>query len=349
VTQARDAQTDQPPREIPPRVARARAHLDLTTGRGLEVGPLYAPMVARGEADVRYVDVHAAPGLRAFYQTHPGVPVDDIVDVDFALTAEDGTMRGLAAAAAPAAPYDWVLASHVIEHVPDLIGWLAEVAEVLADEGRLALVIPDRRYCFDVLRPGTTVGEMLLAHEQGDTRPSVRAVFDHYSTVVSTSAAELWRGAVPGPDDLIHDLDFVLEQVRRSGGGEYVDCHVWLFTPDSFVAQLRTLARLGRIDFTVHAVSSTGLDDLEFFVTLRRLPRGLSDADRAAAIEGGFPPVPDVPAPRRPVAALPAAGDQVLADQDFVLSAREVRLIQAKRKVINKALGRPEQPGPEQG
>ncbi|MBA3780525.1 MAG: methyltransferase domain-containing protein [Nocardioides sp.] len=76
----------------------------------------------------------------------------------------------------PGGPYAWGIASHVIEHIPDLVGWLAQLADVVADDGVLVLAVPDKGYGFDAHRPLTTVGQILAAHEEGHTRPGVPSV-----------------------------------------------------------------------------------------------------------------------------------------------------------------------------
>jgi hypothetical protein len=43
-------------------------------------------------------------------------------------------------------------------HVPDPIGWLHEVGEILADDAPLVLVVPDKRYCFDLYHQRTSSG-----------------------------------------------------------------------------------------------------------------------------------------------------------------------------------------------
>ena len=316
----------------PVRVERIRRMVDVTVGRGLEVGPLYSPLVTRAEADVRYVDVQLTPELKAHYATHPGIPYEDIVEVDYALI-ENGRERSLTAAVSPGAPYDWVVASHVVEHVPDVIGWLAELAEVLADGGLLVLAIPDRRYCFDVLRPPTTVGQMLRAHLDGDTRPSARAVFDHFSTAVDMPTVHLWEGAVPTLDDVIHGDAYAWEQVQKSlANGTYVDCHVWLFSPASFVQQLRVLGGLGLLDLTLLDVNLTQEGELEFYVTLRRVPRHLGPVDRRKAVLRGFPThedAEDLDDCSRP-ADRPSSGPLPLSDL-------EERMVRAKRAVATRA------------
>ena len=86
--------------------------------RGLEIGPLENPMVLKCGSAVRYVDFTDADSLRA--SLPPGIDPARVPDVDIIwgesplLDSADG-------------PVDYVLASHVIEHVPDLVGWLLEV------------------------------------------------------------------------------------------------------------------------------------------------------------------------------------------------------------------------------
>ena len=60
--------------------------------------------------------------------------------------------------------FDYVVASHLIEHTVDLIGFLQDCEALLGDEGRLALVIPDKRYCFDRFQPLSSVGGVIDAH-----------------------------------------------------------------------------------------------------------------------------------------------------------------------------------------
>ena len=134
------------------RRARIVGDADLRQGRCLEIGPLANPVVGAEVADVRYVDVVDRTGLVAHYAGNPAVDPDAIPEQHFWLTRPDGTVSTLAEAVAADAPYQHVVASHVIEHVPDMVGWLRDVAQVLTWDGALLLAVPDRRYCFDVHR-----------------------------------------------------------------------------------------------------------------------------------------------------------------------------------------------------
>jgi Methyltransferase domain len=329
-TSPASAQDRESPADAPSE-RRRRVHeaIDPGVGRGLEIGPLCSPLVTKDDGDVVYVDVLSTEGLRAHYAADPTVDSTMIVDVDAPLLL-DGRLRSITEATADAGPFDWAVASHVIEHVPDMIGWLADVAEVLVDDGRLLLVIPDRRYSFDALRARTTVGQLLQAHEARDQRPSIRAVYDHFSDAVSISSHEAWTGRVPDIGARVHDRAYLAGVLRRYGESpDYIDCHVWLFTPQEFVQQLAELAEQGLLDFVVETVVPTARFDLEYFVTLRRIPRATTDGDRAALLDGAFTcPSDNGPATLPPGVTMRA------------LSEREARLLDTKRRLLEAARAR---------
>src|SRR3954451_18224252 len=199
--------------------ARRRNYWDLcdfgSAGRGLEIGPLHRPMVRRDEAQVSYLDVLDRDRLLEHYAEDPVVVAEDIPEVDFFLIQPDGRTLSLAEAVKDAAPFEWVMASHVIEHVPDLIGWLAQVAEIVVDGGALVLAVPDRRYCFDVHRPPTTVGQMIAAHEAGVQRPTPGSVYDYFAPPVRAAAQALGRGEYPALARRIHTLQQARHYVER--------------------------------------------------------------------------------------------------------------------------------------
>lgn len=338
---------------------RIAALADFSVGTGLEIGPLDRPMALKSECDVRYVDVFDSATIRAHYADDPAVDTAALPDIDFALHTPDGRIQSLVDAVKADAPYHWAIASHVIEHVPDLIGWLGQISEVLVDGGSLLLAVPDRRYTFDALRPQTTVGQIIQANNTGDTIPSVRAVYDYFRSVVHASATDLWAGIPATDDDRMFDLRGTMDQVRlATEEGRYVDCHVWMFTPADFVAQITELGRMGLIDFYVERVVPTTRNEIEFYAALTRAPRNATTADlaelQAAVTLGPLEPTQPEPAAAQPAAPAesesPAAqGVSPVVDAPaaaaggeaaFAPTAKEIRLIKAKRRVINTVLRR---------
>ncbi|GGU27777.1 methyltransferase domain-containing protein [Nocardioides albus] len=252
-----------------PRARRVNEIFDFSAGRGLEIGPLHQPLVPRDAAKVSYLDLYDRDRLYASYAEHSQVNHDTIPEIDYPMW--DGTrMRTLDEAAKEGAPFDWALASHVVEHVPDLIGWLGQVEAVTAPDGALVLVVPDRRYTFDAHRPPTTIGQILQAYEAGDTTPSVRAVYDHHRCAVNGDAKRLHRHGPSEAETCVHDLGYTRTQLERARRGEYVDCHVWTYTDRSFPEIIAELRRLGLTGWSVENLLPVPDDDIEFYVVLRR-------------------------------------------------------------------------------
>ncbi len=235
-------------------------------GPGLEIGPSFNPLARK--ADGFRVDIldHAdAPALRAKYR-NAGVNLDNIEEVDFVWRGEPLTetlgRRGW---------YDWIIASHVIEHTPDLVGFLIECQALLSETGRLILVVPDKRYCFDHFQSLSSTGDALDAHQLVRTRPSPGRVFDHHANAVSKGRRGVlaWHRHAPGPLRLIHDMAQARGAWRHAqGGDEYIDVHNWHFTPQSFRLVIDDLRELGLLELGV-IEGPTGAGG-EFCVCLQR-------------------------------------------------------------------------------
>src|SRR5580658_7325812 len=92
--------------------------LDLSKLVGVEIGALDKPLVRRQDGEVIYVDHADRETLVEKYKADPNVNKDSLVHVD-AIWGENTL-----ADAVSYRKVDYVVASHVIEHVPDLITWL---------------------------------------------------------------------------------------------------------------------------------------------------------------------------------------------------------------------------------
>jgi SAM-dependent methyltransferase len=332
------------------RRARAMAMTPMTSGVGLEIGPLDKPIALKTTSDVRYVDIVDTPALLEKYRDDANVDPTLLVAVDFALQDSEGRIRTLPEATAGDGPFDWVVASHVIEHVPDLIAWFDELAQVAVDGGHLVLMVPDRRFTFDALRPRTTIGQILQAHTARDLVPSERAVYDHFRSYVDASAKELWSGRPASDCPRAFSIDQASQlRMRLLETGEYIDSHVWMFTPAEFVEQVVELGLLQLCDFVVERIEPTLVDDLEFLVLLRRIPRETTVDQRRQEQASGVQslvddPVRDASGDRSGPDV--HAGPDALADspppmdsgvQSLLVSETERKLIGLKRRIVEGA------------
>ncbi len=257
--------------------------IDLRTQRGIEFGPLDCPLVAKDDGRILYIDYTTADVLRARHAHRPGKDPSAIVDVD--RVWNDALPRVLR----DDAPLDYALASHVLEHVPNLVGWLGEVAQVLRPGGRLCLAVPDKRYTFDHQRAPSGLTEAMSAHVQDLRRPSPRQVFDHHYKVVLLPLREAWLGRLDVSNlQRIHDLGYAMSQTRKAQAGEYVDCHCWVFTPRSFLDLMSELAGHGFLAYRLTSFHDTRPNTFEFHACLEHDPAVQDDPERRAEAAASF-------------------------------------------------------------
>jgi hypothetical protein len=301
---------------VPDRRQRILAPLGDLTRVGLEIGALHHPIIDRSQdpnANVLYVDHTDTAALHAKYADDTDVGEMVAVDVVWG----DGL---LVDAIGDRAPIDWVIASHVIEHVPNLVGWLDELASVMSDGAVLSLAIPDKRYCFDINRRETDPSDVVGAWLADSKRPSLATVYEFYARIAPVDAGQAWAGVYalqPAEEDVERGLEWAR---KAADSDEYVDVHCWTFTPDVFVATLRTLFRLGLTSFRVVRFTPTLSNELEFFCALERLPRSLAPDQRMEAQLASLPVIDR------------CADGLDDGTHAMVLSGREVRLIEAKRR-----------------
>lgn len=234
---------------------------------GIEVGPLASPVVTKDMGDIAYIDHANTDELRKWYQDNPAVDLEKIVDVDHVwgeFTFEEAVGKDK--------KFDYVIASHVIEHVPDMIGWFNEVGTILKPNGILSLVIPDKRFTLDRLRRTSSDAELIGAYFFQLRKPSPRQIFDHFSLVVEVDAQKIWSGDCD--DRQLRKLStesLAFNACKDSiDHNRYFDSHCWVFTPDSFFRNLYLLIELGLFDFEVNNFFDTAKGEIEFFVTLRK-------------------------------------------------------------------------------
>ena len=234
-------------------------------GLGLEIGPSHRPIAPKKRGfNVHILDHLSADDLRKKYAGHAeyGVDIENIEEVDFVWNGEPLTeLIGRKAC------YDWIIASHVCEHVPDLVSFFQQCEALLKPTGRLSLIIPDKRYCFDYFNAISTTGDVLDAFEEKRTRPSVGQVFDYIANSTKLAGAIAWGAQAEGDYELIHSIQqarIVWGQARSSV--DYIDVHCWRFTPEGFRLVLSDLNLLGLSRMS--AVSEFDTTGCEFYVTL---------------------------------------------------------------------------------
>lgn len=241
--------------------------IDLKTATGLEIGPLNKPLLRRPAENVFYLDHADRQTLQEKYAGDLKVNSQDIVDVDFVWTDQP------LAQVLPDTNFDYLVASHVIEHVPDVIWWLTEIATVLRSFGALRLAIPDKRFSFDFLRPETTTADALAAWIVQQRKPSPRQILEFWGYYRCVEASAAWRGEYPSDRRFrLMEMPAALRRARDANEtGAYYDTHCSVFTPMSFVRLMKDLVDLNLLRFGCAFIETTQPGSLEFFVHLLKL------------------------------------------------------------------------------
>lgn len=129
-------------------------------GSGIEIGALHRPLTIGPRARVLKVDRISVKGLRKHYPELAGLKLaePDVIDDGETLARfEDGSQ-------------DFVIASHFLEHCQNPIAAIETFLRVLRPGGRLFLVIPDKRFTFDVDRATTEFAHVLDDYRKGPER-----------------------------------------------------------------------------------------------------------------------------------------------------------------------------------
>jgi SAM-dependent methyltransferase len=228
---------------------RARP-ISLLRGEGLEIGPLHNPAALPAAARVRYVDKFDLDELR---RRNPDVPPDKIVAPD--IICDSHRLKPV-----PDASVDFILASHVLEHLHNPLAALLDWRRVLTSDGRILCVIPDGRYTFDRGRPLTSVDHLIWDYVNAGTRLKALSDLFHIAECNLNMHESL-------------DRDSSIDLAKRIFDETYdTHFHVWSYA--SFREHLETLIRKYALPFRIDAVES---DERFEFVVVLRAARGEFD------------------------------------------------------------------------
>ena len=235
-------------------------------GRGLEIGPSHNPIAPKRDGfNVHILDHASKEQLREKYKD-AGVNLSNIEDVDYVWTGKEYKET-----IGHEKYFDWIIASHVIEHVPNMVRFLNECEAVLKDSGKLSLVIPDARFCFDYFTPLSSTGNFLDAFAENRIKPSCGQVFDHFANAAMLDNKITWSSSfIDCPDKLIHSFDQAKSQYTQCVNDDhYIDLHCSRFVPETFNLIISDLRDLGLINLKI--IHEFPTDGCEFYVTLAKL------------------------------------------------------------------------------
>lgn len=197
----------------------------------LEIGPLYNPIFKKTEYDVYYADINSTEEVKTIYQTLPSETFEKIVDIDYVIDQSytktfDGT----------GVKFDYVISSHVLEHIPNPIEYLLDVSNILEVNGKLCLLLPDKQFTFDHYRENSSFADMYDVYIRGEANNTPRFFLDaEFCRVDENNCIKYWdktTSKYPNPN-----IEFALEEYENyinNFDDKHFYGHHWVFSDMSF-------------------------------------------------------------------------------------------------------------------
>ena len=181
----------------------------LLSGHGLEIGALHEKASLPSRCSVEYCDaISKEQAMKLF----PEIKHHQLVDVKYICNLDE---QGLAIFKDNT--YDFVILSHVIEHVANPVNVVKELFRVVKPGGIVLIAAPDKNYTFDRKREITSFQHLLNEYKQG-----VQEVTDeHYIDFIKGVHPEMLQYDKAKFNDAVKSV-----KSRRE------HAHVW--TSDSF-------------------------------------------------------------------------------------------------------------------
>jgi hypothetical protein len=172
--------------------------------------------------------------------------------------------------------FDFALAAHVLEHVPNPVGWLNQIFETMENGATLRIILPDRRQSMDYFRRETSLAQLIGYWLE---RPSVPTPFQVADFMLGCldgrSCNDMALGDVPNNRPFYPAVDAVSTAEFVYNERMYIDAHCTVWTPDHFHEVIGRLVELEIMNVAIVPVRSS---KLEFVVDLikkgepKRLP-----------------------------------------------------------------------------
>jgi SAM-dependent methyltransferase len=243
-----------------------KEHMDNfnTFGVGLEIAPYYNPRLLKSECNVLYTDYIDTDEIRAKALENPHGEHRIPPSIDF-VWHPGAPLKNCA----PNMVFDFALAAHVMEHVPNPIGWLNDILATMKTGGTLRLFLPDRRNNNDYFRHETTFAELVASWLERPPVPTPAQVCDFLSLCLDDRKR---TGFAPTGEPLnieraYTDKEAVDFATFVYNERQYIDVHCTVWTPDSFVREMTRVANAGMLNVDITPVFSS---PLEFSVDLKK-------------------------------------------------------------------------------
>jgi 2-polyprenyl-3-methyl-5-hydroxy-6-metoxy-1,4-benzoquinol methylase len=239
--------------------------LDLSQLEILEIGAFDNPTFNKKDFNVFYCDYFSKEELIKNHGSNKPKRTQNAVDVDYIIkdSSFDQHINK---------KFDLIVANHVVEHVPNLIEWLRNIALILKKDGFLFLTIPHKEYIFDKLRPVTNLRELLCNYYENIQAPTINHIADQIYYYRPIKAENIWSNNY---QHLLHKKRFdnvraALDKAKMQlDMNAYVDTHCNVFTYESFLDIINEIEQAKYTTLSLHSSQDIIKPSNEFYVLLK--------------------------------------------------------------------------------
>ena len=240
--------------------------------RILELGPLNRPIADKSiYPNAFYCDVRSTEDVRKLYSGNDYLEATGIkVDPESIMTIDYVVQESYEKTFQNVEKFDCVIASHVLEHMGDLIFALRDISTVLTPGGLFYIVYPDKRYCFDHFRTSASFRDAYNVFRNGSSENASMVLDFYYSVVSENNPAFFWRN-----DGILNFLpkesfeNAVDHYEKALNGVRMDDVHYWPFSDMDFLKFLYDCTRAKLIPFRCVAFWPCLQNDQQFIVVLQ--------------------------------------------------------------------------------
>jgi SAM-dependent methyltransferase len=245
--------------------SKALSYLNLD-GVGLEIAPYYDPFLKKSEYEIYYTDYIETEKIREKALANPDLSGAEIPAVDFVWTPGFPLRK----CAPPELEFDYVVASHVMEHVPNPLGWLNELCSVLKEGGKIAVFLPERRLNSDYFRATTGFSQLVQWWIEQPDVPTPGQVVDFMSSsFLNFHGKGVGWDAVGSPPDAAtraySDHECINAGIFVFNERQYIDVHCTVWDSDSCADIFRRCGAGGLMNVDVSNATPDGAEFLVVF------------------------------------------------------------------------------------
>ena len=235
------------------------------TKRILEIGPLYKPLFLKEEADIYYADIKNTEEIKNRYEylgeeiVNQIVPIDYVIEGSYENTFKNKNIK-----------FDYVILSHVLEHIPNPIDVLLDISTILSKNGKLCILLPDKNYTFDYYRENSTFADLFDMYKRGESNNTPRILLDNnLGAITENNPSVFWNQKIteyPNPN-----IEKCMERYNNfitDFDNQNFDGHYWVFTAKSFLKIIENLTKVNIIPYELIAFYPTAYNTNTFGLIL---------------------------------------------------------------------------------